>query len=92
MMLTATAIARRMSNGWGLIVPNCPRCGGQLVARLLKSGDPKRLVCTSCHNVLYLDPKVAVGTIIRNHESRIMLVQRAIEVSIVPNGAIARWL
>lgn len=72
----------------------CPRCGGQLLTRLLKSGDPKRLVCTSCHNVLYLDPKVAVGTIIRNEDGRVMLVQRAIEPGygrwVFPGGYVDR--
>jgi ADP-ribose pyrophosphatase YjhB (NUDIX family) len=72
----------------------CPRCGGRLVARLLKPGDPERLVCTSCHHVLYLDPKVAVGTIIRNLDGRVVLVQRAIEPGfgrwVFPGGYVDR--
>jgi ADP-ribose pyrophosphatase YjhB (NUDIX family) len=38
-------------------------------------------VCTgaTCGFVFYLDPKVAVGTIIADQESRIVLVRRAIE-------------
>ena len=47
----------------------CPACGGALEARLLKAGEPKRLVCTSCGFILYLDPKVAVGTIITATEA-----------------------
>ena len=42
----------------------CPNCGGPLASRSLKSGDPDRLVCDRCGFVFYLDPKVAVGTII----------------------------
>jgi ADP-ribose pyrophosphatase YjhB (NUDIX family) len=72
----------------------CPVCGGSLQGRRLKAGDPERLVCTACGYVLYLDPKVAVGTIIgvtngltaagvtgrsREQEDRVVLVRRAIE-------------
>jgi ribosomal protein S27AE len=42
----------------------CPRCGGDLGVRQLKPGDPTRLVCGRCDFVFYLDPKVAVGTIV----------------------------
>jgi ADP-ribose pyrophosphatase YjhB (NUDIX family) len=48
----------------------CPACGGPLEARLLKASDPKRLVCTQCEFVFYLDPKLAVGTIIRDEHRR----------------------
>lgn len=74
----------------------CPVCGGGLESRLLKAGDPVRLVCTACGHVVYLDPKVAVGTIIRvdgqglafaSAPSRrtgegVVLVRRAIEPGI----------
>ncbi|MGH9331865.1 MAG: NUDIX hydrolase [Vicinamibacterales bacterium] len=43
----------------------CPVCASALEKRLLKPGDPERLVCSACGFVFYLDPKVAVGTIIR---------------------------
>ena len=43
----------------------CPRCGGTLERRLLKPTEPERLVCTACGFVFYLDPKIAVGTIIK---------------------------
>jgi len=54
----------------------CPICGGHLETRQLKPGDPPRLVCASCGYVLYLDPKVAVGTIIRAGGDRLVLVRR----------------
>lgn len=37
------------------------------------------MVCTRCGQVLYLDPKVAVGTIVRVDDGRLVLVRRAIE-------------
>lgn len=57
----------------------CPACGERLEPRVIKTGDPARLVCGACEFVLYLDPKVAVGTIIRARDGRLVLVKRAIE-------------
>jgi len=71
----------------------CPTCGGTLEARLLKAGDPERLVCASCGYVFYLDPKVAVGTIIE-HACGIVLVRRAIDPGygkwVFPGGYVDR--
>lgn len=72
----------------------CPVCGHELVSTLLKQGDPERLVCSGCGYVLYLDPKVAVGTIITMQENRIVLVRRAIEPGygrwVFPGGYVDR--
>ncbi len=72
----------------------CPRCGQPLEARLLKPGDPARLVCPTCHFIFYLDPKIAVGTIIRTDHNRIVLVRRAIEPGygkwVFPGGYVDR--
>jgi 8-oxo-dGTP diphosphatase len=72
----------------------CPTCAGPLETRLLKEGDPERLVCTRCGQVLYLDPKVAVGTIIRTGDGRLVLVRRAIEPGyglwVFPGGYVDR--
>ena len=57
----------------------CPSCGGRLETRLLKATEPERPVCTACGHVVYLDPKVAVGTIIRASDYQLVLVRRAIE-------------
>ena len=72
----------------------CPVCGGPLETRQLKAGDPTRLVCASCGFVLYMDPKVAVGTIIRAGGDRLVLVRRAIEPGyglwVFPGGYVDR--
>jgi ADP-ribose pyrophosphatase YjhB (NUDIX family) len=72
----------------------CPRCGGPLELRLLKTTEPARLVCTRCEFVFYLDPKVAVGTIIRSESERLVLVRRAIEPGygkwVFPGGYVDR--
>lgn len=72
----------------------CPRCGGPFERRLLRTGDPERLVCTKCGYVFYLDPKIAVGTIIRTSTSGIVLVRRAIEPGygkwVFPGGYVDR--
>jgi ADP-ribose pyrophosphatase YjhB (NUDIX family) len=72
----------------------CPRCGGALEARSLKAADPDRLVCTACGFVFYMDPKVAVGTIIRAEDGRLVLVRRAIEPGyglwVFPGGYVDR--
>ena len=72
----------------------CPVCGGGLELRTLRAGEPDRLVCTRCSFVFYLDPKVAVGTIIRNEAGEIVLVRRAIEPGygkwVFPGGYVDR--
>jgi ADP-ribose pyrophosphatase YjhB (NUDIX family) len=72
----------------------CPVCGGQLESRVLKATEPKRLVCDTCGFVFYLDPKLAVGTIISDDEGRIVLVRRAIEPGygkwVFPGGYVDR--
>jgi ADP-ribose pyrophosphatase YjhB (NUDIX family) len=72
----------------------CPVCGGGFETRLLKTGEPERLVCTRCGFVFYLDPKVAVGTIISDAAGQIVLVRRAIEPGygkwVFPGGYVDR--
>ena len=72
----------------------CPVCGARLEPRLLKAGEPERLVCTSCDFVFYLDPKLAVGTIVIDERNRIVLVRRAIEPGygkwVFPGGYVDR--
>jgi 8-oxo-dGTP diphosphatase len=72
----------------------CPVCGGTLESRLLKSTEPERLVCQRCNFVFYLDPKVAVATIISDDRGQILLVRRAIEPGygkwVIPGGYVDR--
>jgi ADP-ribose pyrophosphatase YjhB (NUDIX family) len=72
----------------------CPKCGARLEPRLLKHGEPERLVCVGCGFVFYLDPKVAVGTIIRTPDDHIVLVRRAIHPGyglwVFPGGYVDR--
>jgi ADP-ribose pyrophosphatase YjhB (NUDIX family) len=74
----------------------CPRCGGAFEKRLLKPTEPERLVCTSaaCGFVFYLDPKIAVGTIIETAPGRFVLCRRAIDPGygkwVFPGGYVDR--
>lgn len=72
----------------------CPRCSGPLERRELKATEPMRPVCTRCGFVFYLDPKVAVGTIIQTTSDRLVLVRRAIEPGygkwVFPGGYVDR--
>jgi 8-oxo-dGTP diphosphatase len=56
----------------------CPRCAGKLENRVLKKGDPDRLVCEACGFVFYLGPKLVAGAIVEL-DGEIVLIQRAIE-------------
>ena len=72
----------------------CPRCSGPLERRFLKTTEPERPVCARCGFVFYLDPKIAVGTIIRQSDDRLVLVRRAIEPGygrwVFPSGYVDR--
>ena len=72
----------------------CSRCAQPLAVRILKPGEPERPVCDACGHVVYLDPKVAVGTIIRGVKSKIVLLRRAIEPGygkwVFPGGYVDR--
>lgn len=61
---------------------------------MLKATEPERLVCAACQFVFYLDPKIAVGTIIRIDDRRLVLVRRAIEPGygkwVFPGGYVDR--
>ncbi len=67
----------------------CPQCGGLLQKRLLKSGEPERLVCTACGFVFYIDPKLAAIALVPL-DGGLVLVRRAIDPGyglwVVPGG------
>ena len=56
----------------------CPRCAGRFEERVVKEGDPDRLVCPSCSFIFYLGPKLVAGLIFEM-SGGIVLIQRAIE-------------
>ena len=56
----------------------CPRCAGRLEGRVIKEGEPERLVCGECGFVFYLGPKLVAGAIFELGGG-IVLVQRSIE-------------
>ncbi len=72
----------------------CPRCGGPLERRLLKASEPERPVCARCGFIFYIDPKIAVGTIIERESGGLVLVRRAIEPGygkwVFPGGYVDR--
>ncbi len=72
----------------------CPCCGSHLTAHRLKLSEPERGVCRGCGFVHYQDPKVAVGTIIRTADDRIVLCRRAIDPGygrwVFPGGYVDR--
>ena len=72
----------------------CPMCGGELETRSVKMNEPERLVCSRCGFIFYLDPKVAVGTIITDPQQQIVLVRRAIQPGygkwVFPGGFVDR--
>ena len=71
----------------------CPRCSGGLEKRLLRAGEPERLVCKECGAVHYLDPKVVAGVVLVR-EGRVLLLRRAHEPLrgrwVIPSGYVDR--
>ena len=71
----------------------CPRCGGPLATRLLKFGEPPRLVCDGCGFVFYQNPKVAACTI-SVLDGGIVMLKRTIEPArgkwVFPGGFVDR--
>jgi 8-oxo-dGTP diphosphatase len=71
----------------------CARCGGKLASRMLKQGEPLRLVCGDCGFIFYLDPKVAACTICMV-DGGIVLARRGIEPElgkwVFPGGFVDR--
>ncbi len=67
----------------------CPQCGGSLEKRLIKEGEPPRLVCTRCGFVFYIDPKLAAIAVVPL-DGGVVLVRRGIDPGyglwVVPGG------
>lgn len=58
----------------------CPKCGGNLEARIQKSDHVKRLVCSSCSFTFYQNPK-PTASILLVDDKKVLLVKRAIDPS-----------
>ena len=56
----------------------CPRCSGRLQVRVLKGGEPERLICCECSFVFYQGPKLVAAAIFEL-DGGIVLTQRAID-------------
>lgn len=71
----------------------CPRDAGPLTARVLKAGEPARLVCERCRQVFWQDPKLAAGTLF-THDGKLVLLKRGIEPAygkwVFPGGFVDR--
>ena len=67
----------------------CPQCGGVLAKRLLKAGEPERLVCRACSFVFYIDPKLATIALVPM-DGGVVMVRRGIDPGyglwVVPGG------
>lgn len=63
----------------------CPRCGGDLERRVVKTTEPKRLVCLNCSFIFYQDPKVVAATIF-TIDGGIVLLKRGVE------PALGKWV
>ncbi len=71
----------------------CPRCGGALEKRVVKTSEPKRLVCHSCAFIFYQDPKVVAGTLF-TLDGGVVLLKRGVEPAfgkwVFPGGYVDR--
>ncbi|MBI3989361.1 MAG: NUDIX hydrolase [candidate division NC10 bacterium] len=71
----------------------CPRCGHPLASRKLKEHEPERLICRGCDFIFFLDPKVAVGTILPL-DGGVVLLKRGIHPGygrwVFPGGFVDR--
>ena len=63
----------------------CPKCGGGLDKKIVKSNEPRRLVCQACSFIFYQDPKVVAGTVFTLNGG-IVLLKRGVE------PALGKWV
>ena len=71
----------------------CPHDAGVLASRVVKPGEPPRLVCERCGRILWQDPKLAAGTLF-TYEGKLVLLRRGIEPAygkwVFPGGFVDR--
>ena len=78
----------------GVHVPKfCSQCGGAIAMKNVKAGEPDRHVCTACGTIHWLEPKIAVGTLIE-HAGGLVMLQRDIDPGrgmwVFPGGFVDR--
>jgi|TARA_B110000444_G_C18596938_1_gene481165 ADP-ribose pyrophosphatase YjhB (NUDIX family) len=57
----------------------CTQCGNQSLTKLKPQNDTHlRIVCKSCNNIIYDNPKIVVGSVC-SFENKILLCKRAID-------------
>jgi len=56
----------------------CPRCAARFDEKVIKDGEPERLVCPNCGFVFYQGPKLVAGALFEM-DGGLVLTQRAIE-------------
>lgn len=59
-------------------MPYCVECGGGLIEQVPPGDDRCRLVCASCGQITYINPKVVVGTL-PVVDGKVLLLRRGIE-------------
>ncbi|MCK4823748.1 NUDIX hydrolase [bacterium] len=71
----------------------CFKCGHRLSLKVIDPTEPERLVCSACNATTYIDPKIAVGSIIII-SGKIVLLKRGIEPGygkwVFPGGYVNR--
>ncbi len=71
----------------------CPGCAGRLHWRQVQPGEPPRLVCEACGQVLYLDPRLAVIGVVPYQQGVVLLRQRTgrhLDRWALPGGCVDR--
>ncbi len=63
----------------------CPLCAAPLTRKIPADDDRVRHVCSACGFILYMNPKVAAGTVPRAPDGRVALIRRGVE------PAIGKW-
>ena len=56
----------------------CSQCGSSLSVQVPEGDNRPRHVCTACHTISYLNPKIVAGCILE-WQQRVLLCRRAIE-------------
>ncbi|GAQ86829.1 NUDIX hydrolase domain containing protein [Klebsormidium nitens] len=59
----------------------CPSCGGQVSKQVPEGEVEERAVCTQCHKVHYVNPKMVVGCV-ASYDNKVLLCKRAIKPSL----------